>query len=129
MAGSKLLARILEIAEKAKLTSVAVAFHDFETAMGFSYQGDRWYHAASTFKAGLLFALFKAAEAGRVRLDDQLQVRNRFLSIVDGSPYRIDRERDADAVVHQRIGKSMALSELAQAMIVRLEQSGDESVT
>ena len=32
--------------------------------MRFSYQGDRWFHAASTFKAGLLFALFKAVEAG-----------------------------------------------------------------
>ena len=28
-------------------------------------------------------------------------------------------DRDADAVVHQRIGKSMSLAELAQAMIVR----------
>ncbi len=119
MPGSKLLARILDISEKAKMPSVAVAIHDFQTELGFSYQADKWFHAASTFKAGILFALLKAADQKRVRLDDHLQIRNRFFSITDGSVYRIDRERDGDSVVHRHIGKSMSLLNLAQAMIVR----------
>ncbi len=119
MPGSKLLARIQEISEKAHLGAVAVAFHDFESALRFSYQGERSFHAASTFKAALLFALFKAAEEGAIRLDDHLQVRNRFVSIADGGIFRIDREHDGDSSVHRSIGRSLPVLQLARAMIVR----------
>jgi beta-lactamase class A len=119
MPGSKLLTRILEISQKAQLSAVAVSFHDYQTALRFSYQGGRFFHAASTIKAGILFALFRAVEKGAARLDDGLHVRNRFLSIVDGIPYRIERERDGDSVVHKAIGRTMKLSDLARAMITR----------
>lgn len=119
MPGSRLLSRIQEIAEKAHLPSVAVALYDFDTALRFSYQGDRWYHAASTFKVGVLFALLKASEEKVLQLDDHLEVRNRFVSIADGSTFRIDRERDGDGSVHKRIGRSMQIIDLARAMIVR----------
>ncbi len=119
MPGSKLLARVLDIAEKAQLNTVAIALHDYDSAVRFSYQGERWFHAASTFKAAILFALFKAAEAGTVRLDAPLAVRNRFISIVDGSPFRIEGDRDGDSAVHQRIGRAMPIIDLARAMIVR----------
>jgi beta-lactamase class A len=119
MAGSKLVSRFLEIAEKARLKTIAVAFYDYETSIRFSYQGDRWLHAASTFKAAVLFALLKAAEAGLLDLDDQLHVRNRFASIADGSLYRIQRDRDGDGTIHDRIGRSIRLIDLARTMIVR----------
>lgn len=119
MPGSKLLARIVEISQKAQLENVAVAFYDYESSLRFSYHGDRPFHAASTFKAGILFALLKAAEAGKAQLSDPLHVRNRFLSIVDGTPYRIERDRDGDTAVHRRTGRSMSLEQLARAMITR----------
>lgn len=119
MPGSRFLSRIHEISQKAKLKDVAVALYDYETSMGFSYQGDRVFHAASTFKAAILFALFAAAQEGRVRLEDRLHVRNRFLSIVDGTPYRIERERDGDSAVHKAVGRAMRLVDLAHAMITR----------
>ncbi|MHA3774992.1 serine hydrolase [Verrucomicrobiota bacterium sgz303538] len=119
MPGSKLLARIVEISQKAQLENVAVAFYDYESSLRFSYHGDRPFHAASTFKAGILFALLKAAEAGKAQLNDPLHVRNRFLSIVDGTPYRIERDRDGDTAVHRRTGRSMSLEQLARAMITR----------
>ncbi len=119
MPGSKLLHRIHEITQKAQLETVAIAFYDYETSLRFAFQGDRLFHAASTFKSGVLLGVLKAAEAGRLRLDDQLQVRNRFKSVLDGSPYRIDGGRDADASVHRAIGQSLSIRELAEAMIVR----------
>src|SRR5436190_268682 len=67
MPGSKLLARILDISEKAQLSAVAVSFHDYQTSLRFSYQGSLVFHAASTIKAAILFALFKASESGKVR--------------------------------------------------------------
>ena len=119
MPGSRLLSRILEISQKSHLDSVAVAFYDYSASIRFSYHGDRSFHAASTFKAGILFALLKAVEAGKVRLDDPLHVRNRFTSIVDGSPYRIDRDRDGDVMVHRHVGRSMPIESLARVMITR----------
>ncbi len=119
MPGSRLLTRILEIATKAHLGDVAVAFHDFESSLAFSYQGDRWFHAASTFKAAILFAFFKSVESGKSQLDDHLQVRNRFVSIADGSVYRVGGDRDGDASVHKRVGRSMKLLDLATVMVTR----------
>jgi beta-lactamase class A len=119
MPGSKLLHRIHEISQKARFDTVAVACYDYETSLRFAYQGDRLFHAASTFKAGVLLAVLKAAEERRLQLDDQLQVRNRFRSVVDGSPYRIERDRDADASVHRAIGGSLSIRDLAEVMIVR----------
>jgi beta-lactamase class A len=119
MPGSKLLTRIHEISHKAALDTVAVAFYDYETSLRFAVRGDRPFHAASTFKAAILLGVLKAVEAGQVRLDDRLQIRNRFRSIIDGSPYRIERSRDADTTVHRAIGASMFIRELSEVMIVR----------
>jgi len=117
--GSKLLARIQEIGEKSQLENVAVAFYDYETSLRFSYKGDRLFHAASTFKVAILYALLRAAEERNIRLEDPLHVRNRFLSIVDGSPYRIERDRDGDTTVHRCVGRSLSLYQLAHVMITR----------
>src|SRR6478609_1365264 len=103
MPGSKLLTRIHEIAQRARLATVGIAFYDYENSLRFAYQGERTFHAASTFKSAVLLAVLKAAEEGRLRLDSQLQIRNRFRSVVDGSIYRIERERDADSSVHRAI--------------------------
>lgn len=119
MPGSKLLARIHEIQERAHIMEVAVSFHDLDSHLRFAFQGERVFHAASTYKAGILFALFKAVEAGVIRLDDPLQIRNRFLSIIDGSPYRIGKESDGDGSVHRAIGRSLSVHRLAHAMITR----------
>lgn len=119
MPGSKLLNRIHEISQKAHFDTVGVALYDYETSLRFAYQGDHPFHSASTFKAGVLLACLKAAEQSRLRLDDQLQIRNRFRSVVDGTPYRISRDRDADASVHRAIGGSLSIRELAEVMITR----------
>jgi beta-lactamase class A len=47
----------------------------------------------------------------------RVHVRNRFRSAYDGSPFRVARERDANAEVHQHVGSTMRVSELALHMI------------
>jgi len=44
-------------------------------------------------------------------------VRNRFLSAYDGSPYRVRLDRDANPDVHREVGRTLRVSELADAMI------------
>ena len=111
--------RIRAIAEETRLDAVAVAVSDYESGWSFGENAERWFHAASTFKVGILLAVFKAAEQKILRLDDQLHVRNRFRSIIDGSIYRIDVDRDGDALCHRRIGRSMKIAELARVMVTR----------
>ncbi len=107
-----------EIATGADLI-MAVSVYDEETGEGFSVNGDRWFHAASTMKVAVLWALLIEAAEGRLSLDDALHVRNRFHSLADGSIFRVEGGRDADNVVHRRLGKTMPLGRLAHAMITR----------
>ena len=116
---SRLLDKITLVARRANLTAAAVAVYDFQSSLHFNYQVDRWFHAASTMKLGVLFALFKATDDGRISLEDRLHVRNRFRSVVDGSPYRLESNRDGDSEVYTHIGRRMRMLDLAEAMIVR----------
>jgi beta-lactamase class A len=110
---------IEKLGVEAGATAIGVHVFDYETDRMFSHHGDRWFHAASTMKVAVLVALFHAAKTGHVRLEDRLHVRNRFRSIVDRSIFRVHRDRDADAGVHRRVGRSMKLIELAEPMITR----------
>ena len=116
---SALCERIAKIAGNARFDAVGVALHDCETGRGFSCEGDRPFHAASTIKVAVLLAIYKLAEEGRIRLGDTLHVRNRFRSHVGGEVFRVAANRDGDGEVHGRLGRSMRVHELARAMITR----------
>ena len=107
-----------EIWRAAGAEKAAAAWYDAAAGEGGSYHGDWWFHAASTIKVAVLVATFSAVARGRFELDDPVHVRNRFLSVVDGSPYRIDRVRDSDATVHAQVGRLMTVGDLATRMIV-----------
>lgn len=111
--------RIEEISWNAGFEATAVAVRDHETGARFSLEGTRKFHAASTIKAAILLALFKGEKEGTVKLDDRLHIRNRFLSLVDGVPFRLDAGRDADPDIYKRVGRTLRISELAKAMITR----------
>lgn len=108
---------IERIARESGAARVAAACYDYETETAWSYQGDRWFHAASTIKVAILVALFDAVEQGRFTLDSRLHVRNRFLSAVHEEPYRVETSRDANSAVHAAVGKMLKLHELALHMI------------
>lgn len=106
------------LAGERKPRAIAVALHDVQSGLRFSLQGDRWFHAASTIKVAVLVAIFRAADEGRLRLDDSLHVRNRFISVADGSPFHLSRDSDAMPELYKRIGRVAKISELAEGMIV-----------
>lgn len=110
--------RIEEIAREITGEALAVSLFDYETGLEWARQGDRWFHSASTIKVAVLFALFGAVDAGRFTLESRLHVRNRFLSVMDGRPFRVSAARDADREVQAAIGKTMRLRDLARRMIV-----------
>jgi beta-lactamase class A len=107
-----------KLARESKARAVAVALLDLESGFRFSLAGDRWFHAASTIKLAVLLAIFRAADEGRLRLDNSLHVRNRFVSTADGSPFRLDPSSDAMPELYQAIGRTAKISTLTEGMIV-----------
>jgi len=107
-----------KLARASKARAVAVALLDLESGFRFSLDGDRWFHAASTIKLAVLLAIFRAADEDRLRLDDSLHVRNRFVSAANGSPFRLDPSSDAMPELYQAIGRTAKISALAEGMIV-----------
>lgn len=118
IAANSLRGQITEIAEQAGARTVSVAFFDARHKTEWSFEGDRWFHAASTIKVPVLLGVFAAIDKSRFTEYSRIHIRNRFLSVVDGSPYRIDDGRDATPEVHHAVGKTMQVRELARHMIV-----------
>ncbi len=116
--GEQLRETIAAIAEKAGTKACAVAVHDFASDWRYSLEGDRLFHAASTIKVALLLALFKGIDEGRFRADDPLHVRNRFLSAVGPTPFRLEAESDGYPPLYQSVGRTAKIGALAESMII-----------
>ena len=96
---------------------VAVAVRTLDGRSEVLIEPDKSFHAASTMKVPVMIELFRQAEAGQLKLDEQLPIRNEFHSIVDGSVYKMDVSDDSDAEVYKATGKTMTLRDLCEAMI------------
>ncbi len=108
---------IEQITRESGAEALAVAFFDLQSGREFRYDADRWFHAASTIKVPILVGVFGAVASGDLVLHSRLHVRNRFTSVVDGIPFRVKSSRDANAAVHDALGKMMQIQELAHHMI------------
>ena len=114
-----LLEQLHDIGRQARVSALAVALYDYALDLRFSLQASRAFHAASTIKLAILFALFRAEETSRLRLTDRLHVRNRFRSQADGSPFFLAADRDGDPDLYKSIGRTASVRDLAETMIVR----------
>lgn len=97
--------------------AIAVAMHDAQTGADLRYNADRWFHAASTIKVPILLGVFAAIDRGDLLPHSRVHVRNRFLSVVENVPFRVESGRDANSAVHNATGKMMRVDELAYHMI------------
>ena len=118
LAGATLREAVLRIAKDANASAVAVAAYDFADHATWQLHADRWFHAASTIKVPVLLSVYEAIEQGRFEARSRVHVRNRFLSVVDGRPFRVPSGREADAGVHASLGRMLTVAELAEHMIV-----------
>lgn len=110
--------RLRDIEQRIPSGTLGVSVFDYLSGQSWSFNGDRWFHAASVIKVAVLVALYDAADQGRFSLGNRLHVRNRFLSAADGRPFRIDANRDSDAEVHAAVGRTMKLRTLAKRMVI-----------
>jgi beta-lactamase class A len=100
---------------------VAVAFRTLDGPLNghdeLWIDADKPFHAASTMKVPVMIELFRQSEAGTLKLDDPLLIKNEFKSIADGSAYVLSVGDDSDAEVYKHVGKTMTLRALCDAMI------------
>lgn len=109
--------QIEAIEKESGAKAVSIALHDADSAFELHYNAERWYHAASTIKVPILLGVFAAIDRGDLLPHSRVHVRNRFLSVVEGVPFRVESLRDANSAVHNAIGKMMRVDELAYHMI------------
>jgi beta-lactamase class A len=109
--------QIEKIEKESGAKAIAVALHDSETGFELHYHADRWFHAASTIKVPILLGVFAAIDRGELLPHSRVHVRNRFLSIIEDIPFRVESGRDSNSAVHNAIGKMMRVDELAYHMI------------
>jgi beta-lactamase class A len=114
-----LRAAILERIVRDSGATVAVFLSDPASGFLVAVNPDLRFHAASTMKLPVLLELGRRIDAGEMRWTDSIPVKNSFASIVDGSPFSLDRSGDGDTTVYGFIGRRLPLRQLAHRMIVR----------
>src|SRR3954471_9772241 len=106
------------VLNESKAVASAVALHDYDSGTRLMINADRRFHAASTMKVAILLAIGRAIDEKRLEPDETLHVRNRFLSAIDGAPFRIDAESDGYPQLHRLVGRTAKISDLTEWMIV-----------
>jgi len=110
---------VLTLKQEHDLENLGIAFFDGETTIQWSYNGDHYFHAASTMKLAVLLGVMREVERGDLTLDAPVHIRNRFTSIVNQEPFMLDLGRDADPDVYGHLGKTLSVRELAFWMITK----------
>src|SRR5438309_4583515 len=110
---------VLKIQKEHGLETLGIAFHDAQTTIQWSYNGDQYFHAASTMKLAVLLGVFRQIDRGELALDAAVHVRNRFTSIVNQEPFMLDIGGDADPDVYGHLGRTLTVRELAYWMITK----------
>lgn len=116
---AQLRARIAERVAQVPAAQVAVSYRDLGRPDSLDMDADVDFHAASTMKIPVMIEVLRAVDAGRLSLDQRVLLVNRFHSIVDGSPYRLDSGSDSDSSVYTHVGERVAVRDLLERMVVR----------
>ena len=97
--------------------SVGVAVYDLETKQTLLVNERAGFHAASTMKLPVMMEVFRRADRKRIPLNEPVEVKNKFYSIIDGSEYRLNKDDDSDQEIYDRIGQTMPAIVLVDRMI------------
>lgn len=96
----------------------ALAFSDLSNSENeiFINEGET-FHAASTMKTPVMMELFKQGNENKFSLNDSVLVKNEFKSIVDGSPFSMNIDRDGGEKFYDLIGTKQPMIELIKDMV------------
>src|SRR6266576_3185658 len=103
----------------APATAVGLYYRSLTRADSILIGANLRFHAASTMKVPVMIQLLRDADAGLLGLDDSLAVHASFPSLVDGSPFAVDKADDSDSTLYLRAGGKASIRELLDLMITR----------
>jgi beta-lactamase class A len=101
-----------------KKGTFAVAFKDLKTGREIKINDKESFHAASTMKTPVMIEVYKQAAEGKFSLNDSIELKNEFKSIVDGSPFRLDSADDSEYELYKHIGEKRTINALLYQMII-----------
>jgi beta-lactamase class A len=96
---------------------VGVALYDLDSKQSLFLNERASFHAASTMKLPVMMEVFRRVHDKKLSLQEKVEVKNAFYSIVDGSEYRLRREDDSDEEPYNRVGQTMTVLELVNHMM------------
>jgi beta-lactamase class A len=96
---------------------VGIAFRTLDGRTAWSFHADDRFHAASTMKIPVMIELFQQAHQGKLKLNDNLLIKNEFHSLADGSPFTLDPKDDSETDLYKSVGQTRTLSQLCDLMI------------
>jgi beta-lactamase class A len=109
--------RLQQLIRQSRASEVAIAAHRRGSCAEILINADQSFHPASTIKLCIMIETFRQARQGKLSLDDPIVIKNKFSSIVDGSPYSLEVEDDSETQLYQCIGRSFPRWELVRRMI------------
>ncbi|MBI2428708.1 MAG: serine hydrolase [Ignavibacteriales bacterium] len=95
----------------------AIAFKDLRSGMRLYVNERENFHAASTMKTPVMIEVFKQSHEGKFSLDDSIELKNEFKSIIDGSNYSLDISDDSEDGLYASLGKKETIRNLVFKMI------------
>jgi beta-lactamase class A len=96
----------------------AVAFKDLTTGETLFINEKEVFHAASTMKTPVMIEVYKQATEGKFSLNDSIEVKNEFKSIVDSTLYSLDPEEDSEFELYNQVGTKKLLGDVVYDMII-----------
>ena len=100
-------------------------YQDLKTGDTLSVDAGQRFHAASTMKLPVMIQLFQDRDSGKISLAESLMVHDTFPSIVDGSPFTVDKSDDSDSTLYELVGHRVSrIRRLLELMETVSEQPG-----
>ena len=95
----------------------ALAFKNLDDGKEILINENEIFHAASTIKTPVMIEFYRQLHQGKLSLEDTLQIKNEFKSIVDGSIYKLSEFDDSDKNTYNKLGQYYSINNLIYEMI------------
>ena len=95
----------------------ALAFKNLDDGKEILINENEIFHAASTIKTPVMIEFYKQLYQGKLSLEDTLQIKNEFKSIVDGRIYKLSEFNDSDKNTYNKLGQYYSINNLIYEMI------------
>jgi len=95
----------------------ALAFKNLDDGKEILINENEIFHAASTMKTPVMIEFYKQLHQGKLSLEDTLQIKNKFKSIVDGTIYKLSEFDDSDKNTYNKLGQYYSINNLIYEMI------------